>query len=56
MSASFGKPEFDLPPISEQERLSELLWAMERTKAAYKDLIARTDELVKSQFIFINQC
>lgn len=43
--------EFDLPPIELQEKISTLLWAMERTKTAYKNLIAKTDELVKSQFI-----
>ena len=43
--------EFDLPDIDTQRKLSTLLWAMERAKTAYKNLIARTDELVKSQFI-----
>lgn len=43
--------EFDLPPIELQEKISTLLWAMERTKTAYKNLIAKTDELVKSQFV-----
>ena len=43
--------EFTLPDDEEVERLSTLLWAMERTKTAYKNLIAKTDELVKSQFI-----
>lgn len=43
--------EFDLPDIETQRKLSALLWAMERTKTAYKNLIAKTDELVKSQFV-----
>lgn len=43
--------EFDLPDIDTQRKLSTLLWAMERAKTAYKNLIARTDELVKSQFV-----
>ena len=43
--------EFDLPDIDTQRKLSTLLWAMERAKTAYKNLIAKTDELVKSQFI-----
>ena len=43
--------EFDLPPVELQQKLVELLWAMEDTKAAYKDLIAKSDEFVKSQFI-----
>ena len=43
--------EFTLPDDGEVERLSTLLWSMERTKTAYKNLIAKTEELVKSQFI-----
>ena len=36
--------------MAEQDELVELLRAMERTKNAYKELIIKTDELVKSQF------
>lgn len=43
--------EFTLPEAEEQEKLSEVLWAMEDAKSAYKKLLAQTDELVKSQFI-----
>lgn len=43
--------EFDLPDIDTQRKLSTLLWSMERTKTAYKNLIVKTDELVKSQFV-----
>lgn len=43
--------EFDLPPIELQEKLSALLWSMERAKDSYRSLIAKTDELVKSQFV-----
>ena len=43
--------EFTLPSMAEQDELVELLRAMERTKNAYKELIIKTDELVKSQFI-----
>ena len=43
--------EFQLPDIQTQEQLKELLLAMERTKTAYKNLIAQTDELVKARFI-----
>lgn len=43
--------EFTLPSMDEQGKLVELLQAMERTKTAYKNLIAKTDELVKSQFV-----
>ena len=47
----FARFEFDLLPIEEQLKISPLLWAIERAKKAYKDLISKTDELVKSQFI-----
>ena len=43
--------EFFLPEMAKQKELTELLWAMDRTKQAYKQLISATDELVKSQFI-----
>lgn len=43
--------EFDLPPIEEQERLAELLWAAYDLKESYKNLISATDEMVRSQFI-----
>ncbi len=43
--------EFLLPPPDIQKQIVDILWAMERTKEAYKNLIAKTDELVKSQFI-----
>ena len=49
--SDFEKYEFDLPDIETQRQLSTLLWAMERTKTAYKNLIAKTEELVKSQFV-----
>lgn len=43
--------EFELPEMTEQRRLAQLLRAMDATKQAYKKLLAKTDELVKSQFI-----
>lgn len=43
--------EFILHEDGEIENLATLLWCMERTKTAYKNLIIKTDELVKSQFI-----
>lgn len=42
--------EFSLPDESINQ-VSDILWAMERVKNAYRELIARTDDLVKSQFI-----
>ncbi|WP_138495923.1 restriction endonuclease subunit S [Paenibacillus pinistramenti] len=43
--------EFDLPSLSEQRRLAKLLWAVIKTKNAYKELFNQTEQLVKSQFI-----
>lgn len=47
----FARFEFELLPIERQQQISDLLWAMERVKNAYRELIARTDDLVKSQFV-----
>ena len=47
----FARFEFELIPIERQRQISDLLWAMERVKNAYRELISRTDDLVKSQFI-----
>ena len=33
------------------EQVSEILWAMERVKTAYRELMARTDDLVKSKYL-----
>lgn len=41
----------DIPSMPEQSKLAETLWSINETKNAYEDLINRTDELVKSQFI-----
>lgn len=49
--SDFEKYEFNLPDIETQRKLVELLWSFEDTKTAYKKLLDKTDELVKSQFI-----
>ena len=41
--------EFSIPDDN-LHQAADILWAMERVKNAYRELIARTDELVKSQF------
>lgn len=41
----------ELPSMPEQSKLAETLWSINETKNAYVDLINKTDELVKSQFI-----
>lgn len=43
--------EFELPGLDTQRRLADVLWSMNETMDSYKELIAVTDELVKSQFI-----
>ena len=43
--------EFDIPTLEDQKRLTELLVAINELKEKYLDLIAISDELVKSQFI-----
>ncbi|MCR5165546.1 MAG: restriction endonuclease subunit S [Thermoguttaceae bacterium] len=42
--------EFNLPSLEEQRHLVGLLQACDRVQEAYKTLISRTDDLVKSQF------
>ena len=43
--------EFVIPELDEQKRLAEILTAADETRESYKKLLAKTDELVKSQFI-----
>ena len=43
--------EFELTDLETQRRLAAVLWSMNATMDSYKELIAATDELVKSQFI-----
>lgn len=42
--------KFELPTLSEQKKLADVLWSIYETKEEYKELIEATDELVKSQF------
>ena len=41
----------ELPSMEEQSKLAETLWSIEETKKVYKDLINKTNDLMKSQFI-----
>ena len=43
--------EFELPELSKQKELADILWTMDETKKTYQKLIFATDELVKSQFM-----
>ena len=49
--SDFERYEFELPSLSVQKELVEVLWAADKTKKSYQNLIKSTDELVKSQFI-----
>lgn len=49
--STLAKYEFELPSIDVQQRIAEILWAMNDTLESYKDLLAKTDEMVKAQFI-----
>lgn len=42
--------EFDLPPMEEQKKLAELLWAANDLKEKYKKVITATDEMLKAKF------
>jgi len=42
---------FDLPPLEEQRRLADLLWAANATREAYNKLMSLTEQIVKSQFV-----
>lgn len=43
--------KFCLPDLETQRKLAKVLWAINVTMQKYKVLLAKTDELVKSQFI-----
>lgn len=43
--------KFFLPDLDTQKKLAKVLWSINATMQNYKVLLAKTDELVKSQFI-----
>jgi restriction endonuclease S subunit len=43
--SDIARYEFDLPPLDEQRRIAELLWAVERERDATRDLLAKVDEV-----------
>lgn len=45
--------EFELPDLKMQKRVAVVLWSINRTMEAYKQLISATDDLVKSQFVVL---
>ncbi len=42
--------EFDLPTVERQKEISDLLWAINDTRLAYKSALDKLDDLVKSKF------
>ena len=49
--AALKEFEFKLPNIGRQKEITKVLWSLYNTRQAYKKLLEKTDELVKSQFI-----
>ncbi len=43
--------EFNLPTIEEQKKLAATLWQIVATMESYKNLLAKTDEMVKAKFV-----
>lgn len=42
--------EFELPSLEEQRKLAKILLVAEETKQAYKNLLQKTDDMVKAKF------
>ncbi len=45
------KYSFELPDMDKQRELADVLWAIEDTRSGYQELLAATEELVKSRFV-----
>ena len=43
--------EFELPSISKQRELADLLWAAYELKESYERLLRASDEMAKSRFV-----
>lgn len=43
--------EFELPDMATQKKLAKILWAAEETKQSYKNLLQKTDDVVKAKFV-----
>lgn len=43
--------EFALPEIEEQKKISSVLWGIIKLQDAYRNLLKKTDDLIKSQFV-----
>lgn len=42
---------FELPTLTEQKKLAEVLWSISDTIQAYQDLLTKTEELVQARFV-----
>lgn len=49
--STLAEYEFDLPPLPEQKRLAEKLWAAYEVKQSYLNMLSATDEMLKAQFL-----
>lgn len=49
--SDFERFEFHLPSIDEQRILSEALWAIDKTIESYREILWRSDEIIKSKFV-----
>lgn len=49
--STLEKYEFELPDISKQKSLSDILWAINDTKKTYRSLSKKMDKLLSSQFL-----
>ena len=45
------KYEFELPPIEQQKTTADVIWAIEKTRQEYRQLLKETDEMVAAHFI-----
>lgn len=48
--AHLASYEFELPSISRQREMGEVLWGANRLKEAYKGMVEATDEMLKAKF------
>ena len=49
--SSIASYEFELPSSEKQKEISDRVWAAYQLKKSYKELLAATEEMVKSRFI-----
>ena len=52
---SLSQFEFELPSIAKQEELADILWTAQETRSHYRQLLTACDDVVKSQFVEMNE-